>query len=696
MIVGKTLAGKYLILEQLRRQTFYDLYLGRLVNTEKRFLIKWIKKEYVEPGQTFKKVKPNLMVIASIRHQGIASLRDFGEDESIFLVEDYFDGALLREVIERTASTEINPLQALNLGIKITDALHAAHSRGIVHGQITPESIVVSGDLNPKIADFHLLNFLTAELKTATEFQGRDIRYCSPEIVSGSKPSFESDIYSVGVILYELLTGRPPFERENTLSIALDKVQIEVKSPRELNPGVPRLLESVVLKCIKRNPESRYKNAGELLSELHLCRSSLLRAAAEERKPEAKTSAEQGRAEAVIPTYTSIASQAVQNSADKSVTLGNIVQRKEAAIEAQGRQNPQSIVKSEQQAPPQTARTEPSRPAPAIQAPELENPKLKKELPKGLVPFLIALGVFLALAGVFIGIFMSYFSGGEGIGTVVVPQLVGKSVIEAKALLGNKGLVPVVAGRQSSDEIPEGYILIQTPEAGTNVKKGREIQLILSNGQEKVVVPKLVGMTIEDALEIIKKSQLKLGEQRRELSDQYDEGIVIEQSPEAGEERFVGRRINLVISSGKETRIITMPRVTDLALDYARDILEMNELKNIEVQSVAVGGVREGNIVAQSVLEGTRVAPSQNIIIYTAKPPETDNPVEVKGIVNLNISANEGHQEIVVMVFDQNGAREIYRNVHGPGEALKIPVSGTGGVNVKVYLNGFLLKEQTL
>ncbi len=174
---------------------------------------------------------------------------------------------------------------------------------------------------------------------------------------------------------------------------------------------------------------------------------------------------------------------------------------------------------------------------------------MKKELPKGLVPFLIALGVFLALAGVFIGVFMSYFSGGEGIGTVVVPQLVGKSVIEAKALLGNKGLVPVVAGRQSSDEIPEGYILIQTPEAGTNVKKGREIQLILSNGQEKVVVPKLVGMTIEDALEIIKKSQLKLGEQRRELSDQYDEGIVIEQSPEAGEERFVGRRINLVISS---------------------------------------------------------------------------------------------------------------------------------------------------
>ncbi len=197
-------------------------------------------------------------------------------------MEDFFEGALLREVVERTADSVkgVNALKALNLGIKITDALHAAHSRGIIHGQITPESIVVSGDLNPKIADFYLLYFLTAELKTMAEFQGRDIRYCAPEIIAGSRPTFESDIYSIGIILYELLTGKPPFERDNSLSIALDKVQVEVKSPREVNPDVPRLLESVILKCIKRSPESRYKNAGELLSELHLCRSSLLRAAA--------------------------------------------------------------------------------------------------------------------------------------------------------------------------------------------------------------------------------------------------------------------------------------------------------------------------------------------------------------------------------------------------------------------------------
>ncbi|MFA6449019.1 MAG: PASTA domain-containing protein [bacterium] len=710
MIVGKTLAGKYLIQEQIRQQQFYDVYLAQLINTEKRFLVKWIRKELVEPGRTFGKIKPNLMVVASMRHQGITSLRDFGEDETIFLVEDYFEGAILREVVERTTGevSGINALHALNLGIKITDALHAAHSRGIVHGQITPESIVVSGELNPKIADFYLLYFLTAELKTMSEFQGRDIRYCAPEIIAGSKPTYESDIYSIGIILYELLTGRPPFERENSLSIALDKIHAEVRSPREINSEVPRLLESVILKCIKRNSESRYKNAGELLSELHLCRSSLLRAAADGQKLEAP--AAPAPAAPVVSTPEPAAINAPVETLRQSVpvaeppkkpeTLGNLVHQKEVAAEAAANGPADRGQESQSAAAAPAAQNivaPPMQPSQAPISPEQikESVPLKKKLPKGLVPLLIAAGVFFVLLGIFLKFFLS-FIGGPAVGSAVVPNLIGKSVIEAKALLGNKGLIPVVSGRQSSDEIPEGYILLQTPESGTNVKKGREISLVLSSGQEKVSVPKLVGLTIEEATAIIVKSQLKLGEQRKELSDQYEAGIVIEQSPQPGEERFVGRSVNVVISSGKASLIITMPRITDLAADQARDILEMNNLKNVETAAVAVGGVSENTVVAQSVLEGSNIAPDQKIVMFVAAPQNEDSGNEVKGVVNLNISENEGNQEVVVMVFDRNGSREVYRNVHSPGEALKIPVSGTGKVNVKVFLNGFILKDQNL
>ena len=319
----------------------------------------------------------------------------------------------------------------------------------------------------------------------------------------------------------------------------------------------------------------------------------------------------------------------------------------------------------------------------------------KRELPRGLKPFLIALGVFVALLIGFL-MMMNYFVGGVEIGTVVVPSVEGKSVIEAKALLGSKNLVPVVIDRQNSDEIPEGYILKQLPEAGTKVKSGREVRLILSKGQEKVTVPKLVGMTLEDAKLLLDKSQLKLGEVRKELSDQYEEGLIIDQSPAAGEERYFGRPVNVVISSGKETRIITMPRITDLEEDQARDILEMNEIKNVQVQPIETGGSDENTVVGQSVLEGTRVAPGQLVTMYVALAPKDESDTEVKGVVSLNISENEGDQEVVVMVFDKNGAREAYRSIHGPGEKLKIPVAGTGKVNVKVYLNGFILREQNL
>jgi serine/threonine-protein kinase len=506
------------------------------------------------------------------------------------------------------------------------------------------------------------------------EFPGRDIRSCAPEIVSGSKPTFESDIYSVGIILYELLAGKPPFDRDNTLSIALDKMRADVESIREINPNVPRLLESVVMKCIKRNPESRYKNAGELLSELHLCRSSILRAVADGQQPvqpaapaPAQTTTPAVGTSQQIPAASQPAGAGAQ---EKMVTLGSIVGRKEGEAEAAPAQAAPPITAEK----PKVAEQQSAAPPPAAVAaarnssqPQEGVPLKKRKLPRGLVPFLIALGVLIALlAGLFV--LKDYFMGGVPIGTVVVPNVEGKSVIEAKALLGNNGLVPMVIDRQNSEEIPEGYILKQLPEAGTTVKSGREVRLILSKGQEKATVPKLVGMTIEDARMLLEKSQLKLGEARKELSDQYEEGIIIDQTPAAGEERYIGRPVNVVVSSGKETRIVTMPRITDLAADQARDILEMNEIKNVRTEPLEAGGVAENAVVAQSVLEGTRVSPGQQVTMYVAAPLSDDSQSEVKGVVSLDISANEGDQEVVVMVFDRNGPREVYRNIHGPGD----------------------------
>lgn len=676
MIVGKTVGDKYQVLEQIGQQRFYDVYIARLKDSEQRVILKWIKKELVESGETFKRLRANLSVVASLRHQHVASLRDFGEDESIYLVEDFFDCASLRDVMYRAGG--INALQALNLGIKIVDSLSAAHTKGIVHGHLTPESVEVSGDLNPRVSDFYFLYALTSELKTSTEFQGRDIRYCSPEIIAGAKPTYESDIYSIGVILYELITGKPPFEEQDSLSLALEKVQVDVKSPRELNPEVPRLLESVILKCIKRKPESRYKNARELLSELYLCRSSIIRAASEaERKGESPQKEQQKPSEA-----------------GKTTTLNALVSQKERIPETAEKQQPSAPDSGQSPGGVKNGAAS-GTPAGGDSASSTGIPGKRFRLPKGAVPFFISFGVLVMLV-VFLGILgYNKLSGGTPFSDVIVPSVVGKSVIEAKSLLGNDGLAPRVVDRQTSAEIPKGYIILQRPEGGTKVKSGREIQLIVSIGRQKGVVPELVGLSLDDAIKLIEKSDFKPGEQREEYSDKFKEGIVIEQSPALGEERDAGYPVSLIVSKGAEPDLITMPRVTDMQVDKAKNILEMNELANVEVSTMETTSATNDYIAAQSVLEGTRVPPDQKIVLYSAKAPKSSSLEEVKGVVNIEISEKE-KQEVVVMVYDQDRSREVYRGSHVAGDNLKVPVSGFGKVYVLVYMNGNLFKEQEL
>lgn len=678
MIVGKTVGDKYQILEQIRQQRFYDVYIARLKDSEQRVILKWIKKELVESGETFKRLRANLSMVASLRHQHVASLRDFGEDESIYLVEDFFDCASLRDVMDRAGG--INALQALNLGIKIVDSLSAAHTKGIVHGHLTPESVEVSGDLNPRVSDFYFLYALTSELKTSTEFQGRDIRYCSPEIIAGAKPTYESDIYSIGVILYELITGKPPFEEQDSLLLALEKVQVDVKSPRELNPEVPRLLESVILKCIKRKPESRYKNARELLSELYLCRSSIIRAASEaERKGE-------------LPQK----EQQTPSEAGKTTTLNALVSRNEGIPEAAEKQQPSAPDSGQSPGGGKNGAAS-GTPAGGDSASSTGIPEKRFRLPKGAVPFFISFGVLVMLVVFLIEAFLHLpqLGGGVSFRTVIVPSVVGKSVVEAKSLLGNDGLAPKVVDRQTSAEIPKGYIILQRPEGGTKVKSGREIQLIVSTGRQKGVVPELTGLSLQDAIKLIEKSDFKPGEQREEYNDKFKEGIVIEQSPAPGEERDAGYPVSLIVSKGVEPDLITVPRVTDMPVDEAKNILEMNELANVEVSTMETTGATNDYIAAQSVLEGTRVPPDRKIVLYSAKAPKSSSLEEVKGVVNIEISEKE-KQEVVVMVYDQDRSREVYRGSHVAGDNLKVPVSGFGKVYVLVYMNGNLFKEQEL
>lgn len=660
---GRTIAGKYQLVEKLREHRFYDLYIAYSENSGKQMLLKIIRPELTTES-TFSNLNADLSVVASLRHNGVSALRDFGLDgDMIYLVEDYFDGAPLSQVISRAGA--VNAYQTLNQGIKIVDAIGAAHARGVMHGLLSPESIFIGGDLSIKVADFYYLFALSNELTSAKEFQGRDILYCAPEVVAGRKPTMASDVYSMGVILYELLTGRPPFDRDSALSVALNKEQKRPRSPRELNQDIPRLLDTVIMKCLRVDPEARYQDARRLVSELHLCRSSLARSMAEEggMEPAAVSKPVED------PDLVNVGGWLKQN--DESRMAGMPQQ-----------QSGKSFWRDENRVDEEEVE-------------ELQS-GTKKQLPQGFTLFMGSLFVLLAILFFGFTFIKNNFIGGGRTGVnVVVPDVTNKSVVEAKALLSQVGLVPVEEKPQFSKAIPSGLIMQQDPPAGSTVRAGREVLLTPSAGEEKIEVPRLVGLTADEARILIEKEGFEVGDEREEYDADVEKGFVIDQTPEAGRETYPGQRIMLVISKGSAPRLINMPRVTDLSLGDAKSILAMNEIVNVKVQKIASGG-QAGFVASQSVLEGARIAPDQEVILYVADPPKNVVFNEVKGVVNLKISTEEPSQEVVIVVFDQDGSREVYRKTHKPDDMVKVPVSGFGTTNIKVFLDGQLAKEQTL
>lgn len=663
---GKTIAEKYQIVEKLRELRFYDLFIAYNENAGRQVLLKIIKPE-VSGGKTYDSLKADLSVVASLRHAGVSPLRDFGEhDGGIFLVEDYFDGSPLNEVTKRTGA--INAYHTLNQGIKITDAIGAAHAKGIIHGLLTPESVSMGGDLSVRVCDFYYLYALTSELRTTREFQGRDIIYCAPEVIAGGKPTLASDVYSTGVILYELLTGKLPFDRESAMSIALKKETLKPKSPRELNPDIPRLLDTVIMKCLKNDPEARYPDARRLVSELHLCRSSLARSMAEQ------------------PAATAPGQPATEQNdgSDGLINMGGFIKSKEELRAAA--------------APRQTTGGVSWNADPVYDEEETEymEHEGKRRLPQGFVFFMISLFVLVSML-IFGFHFVKVFLGGDGSvgGNVTVPQVVNKSMVEAKAVLAQSGLVPVEENPQFSKEVPSGFILKQEPPAGSSVKSGREIKLIPSAGEKMIPVPKFIGLTLEDAKVLLEQAGFQLGEAREVFDERVGMGYVVEQSPEEGREAMSGQRIILTTSKGHAPRLINMPRVVDLSAFDAKSILAMNDIENVNVVKLVCGGV-SGFVIAQSVLEGVRITPDQTVTLYVVEPPPSTVFHEIKGVVNLKISTENLTQEVVVMTFDQDGSREVYRRTHSNGDDVKVTVSGYGKTHVKVYLDGVVAKEQSL
>ena len=484
MVFGR----RYRVTEKIGSGGMADVYkavdevLGRTV------AVKVLHARYASDPGFVQRFRQEAAAAANLSHPNIVNIYDWGQDtDTYYIAMEYVRGTDLKALVEQRGA--IDPLKVAEYGAQSCAALSVAHGYDIIHRDIKPQNIVLTPDGQIKVMDFGIARAGNTNMTQTGSVLGT-AQYVSPEQAQGRTLTAASDLYSLGIVLYELTTGRLPFEGDTPVSVALKQVNEPPIPPRQINPAIPSSLEAVILKAMAKQPKDRYASAEEM-------RRDLLRVV-------------QGQAsDALAGAGVAGAAAAVQPGMDATSVMPSLDDQVPAPI----RRAP---------APPRKA-----SPWPWI--------ALAAVLVAGAIGVAWALGLF-------------------GTPGVTVPDLAGRTVQEAEAALVTAGLTLGPQTEEFNDAVEAGIVFDQSPEPGVEIDKGSEVKVVVSKGTEMVEVPDFTGMTEADAARLASNSGLDLDVPERKPSKDVPKGEVITQTPEPGAQATKGSLVTLVISEGPELK----------------------------------------------------------------------------------------------------------------------------------------------
>lgn len=503
MLIGKSINGRYKVLELIGGGGMSNVYLAHDMILDRDIAIKVLRYDFSNEEELRRRFQREALSTTSLAHPNIVNIFDVGEEGSLhYLVMEYVPGKTLKEYI--IDHSPVPPEPAVKIMKQLASALAHAHQNQIVHRDIKPQNILMDSDGNVKITDFGIAMALSATSYTQTNSVLGTVHYLSPEQARGGAANKKSDIYSLGIVMFELLTGRLPFSGESAVSIALKHLQTETPSLREIVPSLPQSLENIVLKATAKNPQHRYQSADELEEDL----STVL-------LPERLNE----------PRFT------VPHDDDATKAMPVIKDPKVFAN-----------VEETKMIPPAkgTAPEGNSKPA---------EPEKKK---KRKMPWIVGILGLLVLSGLIAAI---AFPGLFGPRQVAVPDVAGMERNEAEEELRAAGFLIGEEEEQPSEEVEEGLVIRTIPEANKMRDRESEVQLFISSGKESIEFQDYIGRDIEQTLELL-GSNYKSVNQTEEFSDE-PEGTILDQEPKAGEEIIASETdVELTVSKGKDMRAV--------------------------------------------------------------------------------------------------------------------------------------------
>ena len=606
--IGKIFAGRYRIVKQIGRGGMADVYLAKdLILDGEEVAVKVLRTNYQTDPIAVARFQREARAMADLDHPHIVRITDIGEEDGQqYLAMEYVAGLDLKRYIK-----EHYPLsneEAVRIMGQILLAMRLAHTRGIVHRDLKPQNILLTPDGTAKVTDFGIAVAFAETSLTQTNSMLGSVHYLSPEQARGSKATVQSDIYAMGIIFYEMLTGHIPYDGDSAVTIALQHFQKPLPSIIAENPSVPQALENVVIKATAKKLTDRYKSVAEMYVDLS---SSL----SYNRRNEPKL---------VFDDATKADTKTLPKVSQSTLT---------------------SIPKVQTQSPkPQTA-----KPSQQVSEDNYATKPVKKR--KFRVRYMILLASIVLVAASLIWILSRTPA------TIAIPDVTGQTVAEAKETLKKANFEIGEEKTEASEKVEEGRIIRTDPGAGTGRKEGTKINLVVSSGKQSFQLSNYIGRKSTDVIAELKQKKVpeNLIKIEEEESSESEEGTVLRQSPSAGTTYDLSKASTITLTIAKKVTSVVMPSYTGSSLEFTKNnLIQIVGIKeaNIEVVEVttAPSGTAEGTVVEQSPRAGEKVDLNKTrikISIYKPKtPPSTTSSAPAqRGNQGSTTTPSQGNQQ---------------------------------------------------
>lgn len=621
---GTILNDRYEILSKVGSGGMSDVYKAKCHKLNRYVAIKVLKSEFSEDRNFVSKFRAEAQAAAALSHPNIVNIYDVGEENGLYyIVMELVEGITLKKYIDKKGRIDVK--EAVSIAIQVAQGIQTAHSHHIIHRDIKPQNIIISREGKVKVTDFGIARASSSQ--TISSNAVGSVYYISPEQARGSYSDERSDIYSLGITLYEMVTGMLPFEGDNTVAVALQHIQNELPSPRDYAPDLPISVEKIIYKCTQKKPERRYAKASDVIADL---KKSLI-------TPD----------EDFVQLIPVNPQAPTISLTEEEVTVlkknSNREEENERPVLPKSKANPNSNFYKEE-----------------VEEGDRVNPKVEKMmtiLSVVAAVLIVCLLIFIIMKMMPKGNNNENPTSGQttstldtstvptsstvpaqtetttnGVNMVTVPPVVGLSEADALISLNQMNLGITVTGRESSDTIEAGKIIRQEVEAGTSIARNSTIGVVVSTGPEKFSMLDVSGKTEQSAIAALKDKDLEVTSEYI-YSDEIEKGIVISSNPTPNTMIMKKDKVTITVSMGPEFKEVPVPDVKGMTLEEAKLALEkegfiLGKTEEAESTEVAAGKIISQNLEAGKIAkQGTSV----NLVVSKGK-------VTFKGSLTINLS----------------------------------------------------------